>query len=587
VSRPLGIRTKFALAAIVVYVGIGILTFFAYRYAVYRVAEDFGVNLVKKQSLLVMNKTLSLIRREVALSFQLVDSPVLKQWALNEQDERLRTIALQELESYRKSFKDNSFFFIVDRSKNYYFNNSAGEFKGRELRYTLNGANVNDQWYFTTMKNVSDFAMNVDYDNHLKVTKVWINTIVKGENQSKIGLGGTGFELTHFINELVHSREEGLSTILVDADGGIQGHENPDYVRHNSNLRGEMKEIKIYELMSQTEEHSQLNEVFARLTANPSEAEALFLIVEGHSYLAGISRIDDIGWFVISLADVSKVVRITNFVPIFVVTVISLLSMLVILTILINKMILRPLSALNRSSAQIANGNYDVTIQTKTGDELGKLAGSFNHMVQMIKDHMENLEQKVARRTSDLTEMNKLLDRHARTDPLTGLSNRRQILERMEAEISRTTRFKRTFSVLMLDIDRFKNVNDTHGHAAGDFALKKVSEKLRELVRLIDTVGRWGGEEFLLILPETALQGAIIVAENLRKGIEGLEFEFDGVKIPLTVSAGVCQYDLSQSLDECIREADRALYKAKQQGRNRVEYFETTTGRNESRAYKL
>jgi diguanylate cyclase (GGDEF)-like protein len=490
---------------------------------------------------------------------------------LNEEDSQLRTLALQELESYRKNFKDQSFFFIVDRSKNYYFNNSAGEFNGRELRYKLNTANINDQWYFTTMKNVHDFALNADYDNHLKVTKVWINTIVKGDDQSKIGLAGTGFEITHFIDELVHSHEEGLSTILVDKEGGLQGHENADYIRHNSNLRGAMKKITIYDLMAERAQQDHLKDTLGRLSRGTSEAEAFFLNVEGRRYLAGITRIEDIGWFVISLADLSKVVRISNFIPIFVLTIVALLSILLILSILVNKMILGPLSALTSSSEQIANGRYDATIKMKSTDEIGTLARSFNRMTQTIKDHMDNLEEKVAQRTSDLMEVNKLLDHHARTDHLTGLSNRREIMGRIEEEISRAARFKRTFSILMLDIDRFKNINDQNGHAAGDYVLKELSRRMRELCRTIDSVGRWGGEEFLVILPETSLNGALIVAENLRAGTENLQLNFESQPIRITISVGVFEYQHGIRIDEFIQQADRALYKAKQNGRNRVE----------------
>ena len=210
----LGLRTKFLSAAIVLYVLIGLLTFFAFRFALHKVEEDFGTQLVKRESLLVKNKTLSFIRAEVVLSSQMVDSPVLKLWAQNENDPTLKALALQELESYRKNFRDRSMFFIIDHSGNYYFNNAANEFKNRELRYTLNPENINDQWYFTTMKKVENFALNVDYDNHLNVTKVWINTIVRGNDAKKVALAGTGFELTDFINALVHSNEEGLTTVL-------------------------------------------------------------------------------------------------------------------------------------------------------------------------------------------------------------------------------------------------------------------------------------------------------------------------------------------------------------------------------------
>ena len=566
----IGLRTKFIFAAILLYVVIGVLTFFAFRFAIHKVVTDFGAQLVKKQSLLVKNKTLSLIRAEVVLSTQMVDSPVLKLWAQNEDDATLKTLALQELESYRTNFRDKSVFFIISQSGDYYFNNATNEFKNRELRYTLNPSNLNDQWYFTTMKKVDNFALNVDYDNHLKITKVWINTVVRGDKFRKIGLAGTGFELTDFINTLVHSHEPGLTTVLIDSEGGIEGHPDDRYMKHNSNLRGAMKKITIYDLMRDTTDQKHLSEAIKRIEMRSSETEVVFVSVEGRPYLAGVSQIEDIGWYVIVLADLSQVVHVRDFIPLIIVTILSLLVFLLIISVSVNKMILRPLSSLSTSSEQIAKGNYRVAIQARTGDELGQLANTFNRMAQMIKDQMENLEERVAQRTAELTEMNMLLDQHARTDPLTGLGNRREILRQVETEISRSKRFKRTFSIVLLDLDEFKNVNDSYGHAAGDLVLREISQKIREVVRSIDTCGRWGGEEFLLVLPETDLSGAIRVAENLRKAVQTLDINIDQFTIHITLSAGVSEYQPGQSTDDCIKQADAALYRAKRAGRNRV-----------------
>jgi len=123
---------------------------------------------------------------------------------------------------------------------------------------------------------------------------------------------------------------------------------------------------------------------------------------------------------------------------------------------------------------------------------------------------------------------------------------------------------------VMFDLDQFKNVNDTFGHAAGDQVLKQISQKIREGVRSIDTCGRWGGEEFLLILPETELDGALQVGENIRAAVQNLNLVIDQSTIHITLSAGVSEYCSGQSADDCIKQADAALYDAKVKGRNRI-----------------
>jgi len=169
-----------------------------------------------------------------------------------------------------------------------------------------------------------------------------------------------------------------------------------------------------------------------------------------------------------------------------------------------------------------------------------------------------------------LREVNALLDEYARTDSLTGISNRRDLTNRITQEISRANRFKRTFSLLMLDLDRFKRINDDYGHLAGDHLLKEISGKMKSLLRTIDTCGRWGGEEFLILLPETPPSGAFLVAENMRSAIQSLRVTFNDQVLQVTVSIGVHQYHEGETIDECLRLGDEALYKAKRHGGNRI-----------------
>ncbi|MBP2310945.1 diguanylate cyclase [Azospirillum soli] len=170
-----------------------------------------------------------------------------------------------------------------------------------------------------------------------------------------------------------------------------------------------------------------------------------------------------------------------------------------------------------------------------------------------------------------ITEMHRQLLEQAHTDPLTGAANRRFFLERAQEEIARSRRYGHPLSVLMTDIDHFKRINDTHGHAAGDEALKRFANLLRDDLRPSDLIGRYGGEEFVVLLPETELADAPAVAERLRAKVEGAELVHDGISFHMTVSIGVAAVDLRDGMIEAaLNEADAALYRAKETGRNRV-----------------
>lgn len=158
----------------------------------------------------------------------------------------------------------------------------------------------------------------------------------------------------------------------------------------------------------------------------------------------------------------------------------------------------------------------------------------------------------------------------ARTDELTGLANRRDILNRLSEEFSRYKRLGHHFSIVLIDLDLFKNINDVHGHNAGDAALKQFASLTQCLVRNTDVAARWGGEEFLLLLPDTSLISALTLAERLRSEVADADFTFNNQNLPLTISAGICSVVQAGSIDDMLRQADLQLYCAKESGRNRI-----------------
>lgn len=160
------------------------------------------------------------------------------------------------------------------------------------------------------------------------------------------------------------------------------------------------------------------------------------------------------------------------------------------------------------------------------------------------------------------------LEEMAITDSLTGLFNRRYLFDRLNQEAEKSTRYGSTFSIIMFDLDHFKMFNDNYGHQFGDDIILRTCAVIRSILRAIDIAGRYGGEEFLIILPEINKEGAVIAAERIRKKIEAAEFDIADVRV--TISGGVAEFR-DDSVNDLVKRADALLYSAKEKGRNRIE----------------
>lgn len=191
-----------------------------------------------------------------------------------------------------------------------------------------------------------------------------------------------------------------------------------------------------------------------------------------------------------------------------------------------------------------------------------------NEALKLANTNLNNKIEVVATLSDELRIAKEKAEKMAVTDRLTQLPNRAILDESLYSEINRSQRFGYPFSVIIFDIDHFKQVNDTYGHLIGDEVLKKFAVILKKETRQTDTAGRWGGEEFLVICRETKLEGAQSLAENLRLAIESASFGEAG---KLTSSFGVATYTDGDSANILVSRADEALYRAKNAGRNRVE----------------
>jgi len=179
--------------------------------------------------------------------------------------------------------------------------------------------------------------------------------------------------------------------------------------------------------------------------------------------------------------------------------------------------------------------------------------------------------QRIVQLQSELLETKKNLEIQSRTDPLTGVLNRRAILSQIENELCRAKRDNAHISISMLDLDHFKKINDTFGHLAGDAVLRETMNRVEEAIRTYDAIGRFGGEEFIVVFPGAKQTDAFAIAERIRLKINGKNADVDGISIPFTISQGLATCNGKSTVDELIAKADEALYRAKENGRNRVE----------------
>lgn len=229
--------------------------------------------------------------------------------------------------------------------------------------------------------------------------------------------------------------------------------------------------------------------------------------------------------------------------------------------------VVRPVNRLSKGAAGVASGNLDVDIPVTGFSEVSYLTQVFNHMVANLRQGREE----ITAANNALLESNKVLHELSITDGLTGLCNRKHIMDLFSREFVRAKRYNQPLAVLMLDVDHFKKINDTYGHQTGDDAVCQLADALRNSVRECDYVGRYGGEEFLIILPNSDIQSGADTAERIRKNVSKLQIAKDNDSIALTVSIGVAGYpDDGQDAKTIIRLADDLLYQAKGSGRNRV-----------------
>ncbi len=420
--RRLALRPRIVglvVAMLVVVIGASWAVF---RWVQNDAVTSLGITYVEKQALYSRERTLHPLMRELALAQKLGDSSVVKAWAEDEDDAGLRYAALRELDDYRRAFADQSFFFVVAASGHYYFNDYAMTYTGNELRYTLDAANPNDDWYFATLAADEPYSLNVNYDDVLRVTKVWINVTVR-DGERLVGLTGTGIDLSEFLNEVVASDQAGVVNMFVDEDGALQAHNEVDLIDFHSITKDPLEQKTIFQLVDSDADRETLLRAMTRLgDGEDGMVETAFVHSQGDEYLVGMSYLKEIGWYSITLLDTGTVVGSSRFLPFALIIFVALLVFTLALLFVLDRVLFRRVLRLDNWVREFTRGTPLEPPPTRRADEMGRLEEGFRLMAQTVRQNTAKLESTVAVTTQELSEKEQgLLEAMEEIRALTGL----------------------------------------------------------------------------------------------------------------------------------------------------------------------
>ena len=310
---------------------------------------------------------------------------------------------------------------------------------------------------------------------------------------------------------------------------------------------------------------------------DPSDGQLANYADEGGARLVGALRpIGPTGWYLVAEAEHARAfapaIAITN--QIFVVDV-CIILLFSVLAYKITQAIMQPIDALSRGARRIAEGHvdYDIPMPANNEDELGLLTQAFNGMMRKLRSSQNEIVQdhmRLAEKNEELQRANEILAQLSITDGLTKLHNHRYFQDHLTREIKRVSRTEAPLALILLDIDDFKLLNDTYGHAAGDEVLVILAGIMNDSARESDLIARYGGEEFVILMPNTDLAGAVHLAEKIRMAVESTRLIIGDTMKPVntTISLGVAVFTGNRR--EFFTEADKALYQAKAAGKNCV-----------------
>jgi diguanylate cyclase (GGDEF)-like protein len=565
------LRTNILLLLLCGFFAVAIPAYWGFTTIVNSTVSQLGRLFGEKQILFDRSRGMGVLMQEVALAENLTRSPIIADWALDETNPDKQARAIAELEQHRLAFADHSYFFVNNASGRYYYNDAQNSHAGNPYSFTVRRGNPSDDWYFATIGLDAGCHLNVDHDDELDVTKVWINCVVKN-GAMVLGVLGTGIDLTSFIRDVVDFPQTGVQSIFIDRSGAIQAHRDTRYIDFHTLTNAIEAKKTIFSLIDKPADRDTLKQMLTEVTTSTIEARSEFMQVDGRQMLVGVGYLDKLGWFNVAFIDVDAVIDRTLFLPIGLLLAATMIVAALVIAFIVKVSIGDRLARVEREVVAV---NDDVTAHVAPdpgNDEIGRLSRSFATMASTVQDNMQTLERLVEERTSELQSL-------AYRDQLTGIANRRGFADGFDRIKSKASEGAR-LALLLIDIDHFKAINDRWGHQAGDEVAAELARRISVVLRPNDVCGRWGGDEFIVLFSDLGTRPLKVIGDAMHRGLSNPVILRSGTPVPVTVSIGACLVEPDETVEQVADMADAALYMAKENGRNRVAVYDPTSARS-------
>ena len=503
----------------------------------------------------------SYVSQELVLARKASITASIVEWFDDEENPAKKAAAYNEMMGYANILQTARVYIGVHKSLNeYYISVNETQLTDFLPLDQLDPSDTMNDWYFDCVKSNHAYTFNVDIDKATRMRHIWINYKVMKDNEV-MGVFCFGLPFDEMaINLFAQYDNKNVKGYIVDQYGLIQ----MDSTLSDLHFEEKTNKNRIHTFYTNPMFHSAIDtyldniDNYFDLSAQP----IMIKLDKDFFRYVSIAPITGTDWSVVTFLNDRSLFSITNLLPLLIVMLSAFLIYVLVDSFFIHRLVFMPLYRLTKSLT-VSNFYISEIFGCDRNDEIGVLAQT----IQKMRDRLSTYNAELLRAARER-------ERLIRIDQLTDIPNRRSFDERLPLEWGRAIRTKTPISILILDLDYFKNYNDTYGHLQGDKALQVIAKLfMSELKRSGDLVARWGGEEFAVLLSNTDAKGAMEVAERIRQKVEALQIPLiDGSNSKMTISIGINNIIPvpNSSLEDFLYHADMALYTAKREGRNKV-----------------
>ncbi|MBU0620978.1 MAG: sensor histidine kinase [Gammaproteobacteria bacterium] len=372
--------------------------------------ERIGARFAEKQMLYDKERTLQPLIREIALARETADSSLLRAWAMNERDPQARQAAILKMEKMRHHFRGGNYFLALAGSGDFYYNDAKGKYDGRQYRYTLNPSVLDDAWFFDFMKRGDCRRIRVSHNDKLNVSKIWIRVPILDDGKV-IGVLGTGIDLDDFIHNISNIHQPGVTNMFINQNAVIQIYNDVDHIDFPGVRNFSDHEHSSSQILSSDTGNQWVHQAITSLDRGNHNVETEFVHIKGKRYLAGMIALPDVGWYDLTLLDLSVLLPKMDFLELGLAIIVGTLGLLAILAYSLHRMVLKPVASLTDAASRIRRGEYaSLSLEDNGGGEVQVLASQFQDMENSLFKTQEWLEAEIDKRTSQLFDAQSVLE---------------------------------------------------------------------------------------------------------------------------------------------------------------------------------